>query len=66
MYGLLRIADGVSPSVSPLFVAISLVGFTAIYGVLAVADVYLLVKYGKAGPAMEEVAEPRPALALAY
>jgi cytochrome d ubiquinol oxidase subunit I len=31
-------------------VAVSLAGFTLVYGLLAVVDVYLLVKYSKKGP----------------
>ena len=65
MNGLLRIANGVSPSVDSLSVAISLVGFTVIYGVLAVADVYLLSKHGLGTGTAEEVTS-EAAISLAY
>ena len=50
VYGTLRTADGVSPSVSTAAVVTSLVVFTVLYGVLAVIEVGLMVKYAKAGP----------------
>jgi cytochrome d ubiquinol oxidase subunit I len=46
--GLLRTAQGVSP-LSATLVAITLVGYTAIYAALMAADVYLLRKYARAG-----------------
>lgn len=48
--GLQKVADAVSPAVSAGAVLATLLGFTLLYGVLAVADVYLLRKYAKAGP----------------
>ena len=57
VYGLMKIEDAVSPTVSGLEVLITLVGFTLIYGVLMVADIYLLTKYAKAGPSAEQSAE---------
>jgi len=53
VYGLQKVEAGLSTSVSGLSILITLVGFTLIYGVLAVADVYLLLKFIKKGP--EEV-----------
>jgi cytochrome bd ubiquinol oxidase subunit I len=50
VYGLQKVDAGLSTSVSALSILITLVGFTLIYGVLAVADVYLLVKFIKKGP----------------
>jgi cytochrome d ubiquinol oxidase subunit I len=47
VYGLKKTADSVSPNVSTGTVLLSLVGFTLLYGVLMVADVYLLTKYAK-------------------
>lgn len=46
VYGLQTIYDGVSASVSSTEVLISLLGFAAVYTVLAVVDVYLLAKFG--------------------
>jgi cytochrome d ubiquinol oxidase subunit I len=47
VFGLLRTADAVSPTVGAVSTLITLVVFTLIYGVLAIADVYLLVKYAR-------------------
>ncbi|NOY77691.1 MAG: cytochrome ubiquinol oxidase subunit I [Calditrichaeota bacterium] len=51
VFGLLKTKDAVSNTVSPGLVLTSLIGFTLIYGVLIVADIYLLKKYAKAGTA---------------
>ncbi|WP_227764197.1 cytochrome ubiquinol oxidase subunit I [Zhaonella formicivorans] len=48
--GLQRVEEAISPAVSTGAVLTSLLGFTLLYGVLAVADVYLLSKYAKQGP----------------
>jgi cytochrome d ubiquinol oxidase subunit I len=53
VHGLLKTADGVSPQ-SAGMVLTSLVGYVLIYAVLMAVDVYLLVKYAKAGPAEAE------------
>lgn len=53
VYGLQKTDAALSPSVSAIPILITLLGFTLIYGVLAVAEVYLLLKYIKKGP--EEV-----------
>jgi cytochrome d ubiquinol oxidase subunit I len=50
VYGLLKVEDGVSPNLTPVDLLISLIGYTAIYGALAVAMVYLMKKYAIAGP----------------
>ncbi|MGK5630260.1 cytochrome ubiquinol oxidase subunit I [Streptomyces sp. URMC 123] len=50
VYGVLRTADAVSPSVSQTEVLVSMSVFTALYAILAVIEVRLLVKYVKAGP----------------
>lgn len=49
VFGLLRTADGVSLSVQPGMVLASLILFALVYGLLMVVDVYLLLKYAKAG-----------------
>ncbi|GAA5162423.1 cytochrome ubiquinol oxidase subunit I [Pseudonocardia eucalypti] len=54
VYGVLRTADGVSPSVSAGSVLTSLIVFTLLYGVLAVVDGVLMVRYVRAG------ADPAP------
>jgi cytochrome bd ubiquinol oxidase subunit I len=50
VYGLLKTSDGVSKSITPGQVLMSLAGFTLVYGVLAMVDFYLLTKYAKKGP----------------
>ena len=62
VYGLMRTADASSPSVPTVWVAISLIGFTLLYGALMVADVYLLVKFARSEPSAVGEAE----LAEAY
>ncbi len=56
VYGLLKTKDAFSPNLTPGMVLTSLIGFTLVYGLLLVADVYLLAKYAKAGvePAQEK------------
>ncbi len=56
VYGLLKIEDGVSPNVPAGQVLFSMLGFTLIYALLMIADVYLLVKFAKAGPQEEKEA----------
>ncbi|MEU4248093.1 cytochrome ubiquinol oxidase subunit I [Amycolatopsis sp. NPDC026612] len=70
VFGVLKTADSVSPTVPASSVLTSLIVFTLLYGVLAVVDGVLMVRYAKAGPPPpEEPAaesdEPRPA-AFAY
>ncbi len=54
VFGLMKTADAVSPTLSAGMVLASLVIFTLVYGVLMGADAYLLFKYAKAGPEPEE------------
>jgi cytochrome d ubiquinol oxidase subunit I len=56
VFGLMKTEQGVSVSVDGISVLLSLVLFTATYGALMVADIYLLRKYAKHDP----VAEPAP------
>jgi len=51
--GLLLTQDGVSP-LQPGVILASLIGYTLLYAALMVADVYLLVKFAKAGLAPAE------------
>jgi cytochrome d ubiquinol oxidase subunit I len=48
--GLLTVEKAVSPNLTTLDLLISLIGFAALYGSLAVAMVYLMKKYAIAGP----------------
>jgi cytochrome d ubiquinol oxidase subunit I len=50
VFGVLKTADAVSKSVTATQVGLSLLGFTVLYGVLGVIDIYLLSKYAKKGP----------------
>lgn len=47
VFGLMRLEDAVSPNVTSGMLWITLLGFTLIYGVLMVADIYLLNKYAR-------------------
>ncbi|MEU8404441.1 cytochrome ubiquinol oxidase subunit I [Nonomuraea sp. NPDC048892] len=65
VFGLMRTAAAVSPTADVASVAITLVGFTLVYAVLAVIEVRLLVKFIRIGP--HEQAEPEaPVPALSY
>ncbi len=65
VFGVMKTETAFSPNLTPGMVLISLIGFTLLYGLLMVADVYLLVKYAKAGPAIMETEEDAQA-GLAY
>ena len=56
---LITIEQGVSQIVRPWQIWVSMIGFTLIYGVLMVANVYLLVKFAKVPP--PSLDEPMPA-----
>ncbi|MEV8639102.1 cytochrome ubiquinol oxidase subunit I [Streptosporangium sp. NPDC051023] len=65
VFGKMRTAASVSPGVSVTEAAITLGGFTLLYGVLAIIEIGLLVKFIRLGPEDEagpESAEARPAL----
>jgi cytochrome d ubiquinol oxidase subunit I len=51
VFGLLKTADAVSPNVTGIEVLISILSFTAIYGILAVVEFRLLKRAAQAGPA---------------
>ena len=51
VFGVLKTADSASPTLTVGVVLTSLIVFTLLYGALMVADVYLLVKEAKEGPA---------------
>jgi cytochrome d ubiquinol oxidase subunit I len=63
VYGLLKTSKAVT-LISPGYVAVSLVGFTAIYSLLAVIEIGLMVRLAKVPPAIEtsEEAERVPEL----
>jgi len=53
VFGLMKTADGISPTVTAGMVLASLIGFVVVYGLLMAADIYLLLKFAKAGPVDE-------------
>lgn len=57
VFGVLKTQDAVSPNVPAGMVLASLLGFTLLYGVLMIADVYLLAKYARADA--DEVAQDK-------
>jgi len=60
VYGLLKTAHGVSP-IGTGYVVTTLVGFTAIYTILAIIDAGLMVRYAKLEPdAVDEHGSARP------
>jgi cytochrome d ubiquinol oxidase subunit I len=63
--GLLKVEDAVSPNLTSTDLLISLIGYTVVYGALAVAMVKLMVRYAKAGPdaAMHESVDVAPSFA---
>ena len=61
--GLMKTADGVSPSVSATEIWISLAVFALLYLVLGVTDLVLMLRYARRGlPETEKPPEPVPAL----
>ncbi len=63
VYGLLKVEDAVSPNLTTVDLLISLIGYTVVYGSLAVSMVYLMKKYAIAGPeaTMHESVDVAPA-----
>ncbi|MEN9749515.1 MAG: hypothetical protein RL149_593 [Actinomycetota bacterium] len=56
VFSLLKTSDAVSPGINGVDVLISLIAFTAIYGILAIIELKLYLKAAQTGP-VEEVAE---------
>jgi cytochrome d ubiquinol oxidase subunit I len=54
VYGLQTLDEGISSSVPTAYIAITLVGFILVYGILMILDIFLLSKYAKKTP--EEIA----------
>ncbi len=55
VFGLMKTDQAVSPTVTGGMVLASLVIFTLLYGVLMVADVYLLAKYARSEPGKQDL-----------
>ncbi len=50
VYGLMKVGDAVSPTISSSQVFISVVAFTVVYTLLGIAAFYLIIKTAKQGP----------------
>ena len=68
VFGLMKIEDGISPTVPGSLVLTSLILFTLVYAALMVADIYLLMKYAKAGPpaAHDNGQDPAPESEISF
>lgn len=55
VFGLMKTENAFSLSITPGMVITSLIVFTLVYGLLMYADVYLLVKFAKAGPQAKKI-----------
>jgi cytochrome bd ubiquinol oxidase subunit I len=61
VFGLMQTRDGVSPSVGAGEVLTSLIVLTLLYGVLAVVEVFLLLRFAREVPAEIESSDPEAA-----
>ncbi|MFM6977741.1 MAG: cytochrome ubiquinol oxidase subunit I [Micrococcales bacterium] len=66
VFSMLKTADGVSPGINGVDVLISLIAFTAIYGILAVIEMKLLLKAAQTGPEEIKKSEDADQMAVAY
>lgn len=66
VFSMLKTADGVSPGINGVDVLISLITFTAIYGVLAVVELKLLIKAAQTGPEEIQQSDDADKMAVAY
>ncbi len=58
VYGVMRVEDAVSATVSAGMVLTSLIAFTLLYGLLMIATVFLLSKFARGGPQAVLALEP--------
>ncbi len=66
VYGLLKTADGVSPSVAGAGIWVSMTGFTLLYAFLAAVAFYLVHRFARPGSGDDEKEEEEHELAHAY
>ena len=67
VFGLMKTADGVSPSVSAGSVLFTMITFTILYGVLAVIEFKLMIRAIQVGPEkVSAKADSDPTLTMAY
>jgi len=59
VWGIMKTSDAASP-IATSQVAVSLVGFILVYGLLGAVGFYLMAKYAKAGPAEPAGVEEQP------
>jgi cytochrome d ubiquinol oxidase subunit I len=59
VFGLMRLEEAASTTVTGAHVLTTLVVFTLIYAILMVADIYLLTKFSKAGPGEYAIEDQR-------
>ncbi|NIV34971.1 MAG: cytochrome ubiquinol oxidase subunit I, partial [Anaerolineae bacterium] len=57
VFGLMRTEEGISVITTGGMVVFSLVAFVLVYGAAMVADIYLMIKYGRKGVSTESEAE---------
>lgn len=66
VFSLVKLEQGVSPTVTAGMLWVSLIGYIVVYGLLIFATIYLLKKYATAGPAATDTpdhsATPQPSL----
>jgi len=62
VYGVMLTRDATSPAVGLGLVLTTLIGFTLIYGVLTVVDVYLLTRFARSDPPVVETPAAGPTL----
>ncbi len=64
VYGLVKMQDGVSKAITGGMLLTSLIGFILVYSLLITANIYLMMKNGRAGPSirMEEPDDSAPSL----
>jgi cytochrome d ubiquinol oxidase subunit I len=65
VFGVLKLSDSISTTVTPGMLLTSLIGYTLVYGALMVVDIKLLLRFAKAGPGDEvssESADMEPSL----
>ncbi len=55
VFGLMKTQNAFSPNLTPGMVLTTLILFTLVYALLIVADVYLMFKFAKAGPAEKKI-----------
>ncbi|MFK4084840.1 cytochrome ubiquinol oxidase subunit I [Kribbella sp. NPDC020789] len=66
VFGLMQTRDGVSPTVGAGSVLTSMITFTLLYGVLAVIEVALLLRFARTVPAQPEAGVSEPESAFLY